>query len=74
MYESRPRTIINSLGNSLYKILEVTPPTATSLFSAKKCSKMISHTRKFIFFLVHTQSKGKIVATSMAPRNVSSMQ
>ena len=66
VYESRPRAIIISLNNSLYKILEVAPRTATSLITAKKGSKLISQTRKFIC-LVHSQSKGKTVATSMTP-------
>ena len=73
MYESRPHTIIITLGNSLYRIPEVAPPTATSLITAKKCNKLISQTRKFIFYLVFSQSKGKIVMTSMTPMQGSSM-
>ena len=73
MYESRPRAVIISLNNSLYRIPEVAPPTATSLITTKKGSKLISQTRKFIC-LVHSQSKGKIVATSMTPAKGSSMQ
>ena len=41
---------------------------------AKKGSKLISQTRKFISYLVRPQSKGKIVATSMTPAKGSSMQ
>ena len=74
MYESRPRAIIISLDNSLYRIVEVAPPTATSLITTKKGSKLISQTRKFIFCLVRSQSKGKIVATSMTPAKGLSMQ
>ena len=74
MYESRPHGVIVTLGNKLYKILEVALPNTTFLSSTKKCNKIISQTRKFIFFLVHSQSKGKIVATSMAPGNGSSTQ
>jgi len=55
-------------------IPKVATPTTTFLNSAKKCSKIISQTRKFIFFLVCSQSKGKIIATSMAPWKGSSMQ
>ena len=73
MYESRPRAVIISLNNSLYRIPEVAPPTATSLITTKKGSKLISQTRKFIC-LVHSQSKGKIVATSMTPTKGSSTQ
>jgi len=64
VYESRPRVVIISLNNSLYRIPEVAPPTATSLITTKKGSKLISQTRKFIC-MVHTQSKGKIISTSM---------
>ena len=73
MYESRPRAVIISLNNSLYRILEVAPPTTTSLITAKKGSKLISQTRKFIC-MVHSQSKGKIVATSMTTAKGSSTQ
>ena len=74
MYESRTHVVIISLGNSLYRILEVAPPTATSLIIAKKGSKLISQTRKFIFCLIHSQSKGKIVTTSMTLVKDSSTQ
>ena len=74
MYESRPHAVIISLDNSLYRILEVDPPIATCLITTKKGSKLISQTRKFISCLVHSQSKGKIVATSITPTKGSSMQ
>ena len=73
MYGSRPHGVIISLSNSLYRIPEVAPPTATSLITAKKGSKLISQTRKFIC-MVHSQSKGKIVATSMTTAKGSSTQ
>lgn len=74
VYESRPRVVIISLGDSLYRVPEVAPHTTTSLITTKKGSKLISQTRKFIFCLVRSQSKGKIVATSMTPAKGSSMQ
>lgn len=74
MYESRPHTVIISLDNSLYKIPEVTTPTATSLISTKKGRNLISQTRKFIFCLIHSQSKGKIITTSMTLMKGSSIQ
>ena len=73
MYESRPRAVIIFLDNSLYRIPEVAPPIATSLIATKKGNKLISQTRKFIC-LVHSQSKGDIIATSMTPANGSSTQ
>ena len=36
VYESRPRIVIISLGNKLYRILEVAPHTDISLISAKQ--------------------------------------
>jgi hypothetical protein len=35
VYESRPRSVIITLGRQLYRILEVVPPTAIYLISAK---------------------------------------
>jgi len=35
MYESRPHVVIVTLGNKLYSIPEVAPPTAISLVTAK---------------------------------------
>ena len=74
VYESRPHSMIIYLGDMLYRIPEVAPPTSTSLITAKKCSKIISHTRKFILFLVFSQSQRKTIATFMTPRKGSSTQ
>jgi hypothetical protein len=49
MYESRSCAVIITLGNKLYRIPEITPPTTISLVTAKQCSKLISQTRKFVF-------------------------
>jgi hypothetical protein len=49
----------------LYKIPEVFPYTSISLISSKKCKKVISKTEKFLFFMIHAQSKWKIAATSI---------
>eukprot|EP00253_Pinus_taeda_P026499 PITA_26499 len=51
IYESRPRAIIVTLGNKLYRIPEVASPTAISLVTTKQCSKLISKTEKFIFLM-----------------------
>eukprot|EP00253_Pinus_taeda_P022154 PITA_22154 len=58
VYESRPCAIIISLSDSLYRIPVVAPATATSLITAKKGSKLISQTRKFLC-MVHSQSRGR---------------
>jgi hypothetical protein len=57
VYESIPHSVIITLGRHLYMILEVTPPTTIYLISAKQCSKFISQTRKFIFFVIRAHSK-----------------
>jgi hypothetical protein len=72
VYESRPRSVIITLANKLYRILEVAPPTAISLITAKQCSKIISQTRKFVFLMIRPQGKKKVVAT--ASRQGSSAQ
>jgi len=65
MYESRPQAIIVTLGNKLYRIPEVAPPTAVSLITAKQRSKLISKTGKFVFLMIRPQGKKKlVVATS----------
>jgi hypothetical protein len=66
VYESRPHNVIITLGGQLYNILEVVSPTAISLISSKQCSKVISQTEKFVFFVIHAHSKKKVVATSVA--------
>jgi hypothetical protein len=57
VYEFRPRNVIINLNKKLYRILEVVPPSAISLISAKKCRKVISQTRKFVFFVILSQSE-----------------
>jgi hypothetical protein len=59
VYESRPHSIIITLGRQLYRIPEIAPPTTISLISAKQCSKVISQTRKFVFFFICAHSKQK---------------
>jgi len=62
VYDSRPCFVIVTLGNKLYKIPEVAPPTAISLVTIKQYSKLISKTRKFVFLMVPPQGKNKMVA------------
>ena len=65
VYESRPRSVIITLGKRLYSILKVAPKDSISLISAKQCMKVIVQMGKFVLFMVHSQSEKKIVATSM---------
>jgi hypothetical protein len=53
VYDSRPRVVIITLGNKLYRIPEIVPPTTISLVTTKQCSKIISKTRKFVFLMIH---------------------
>jgi hypothetical protein len=62
VYESRPRDVIITLGNNLYIIPEIAPPTTISLVIAKQCSKLISKTSKFVFLMIHPHGKRKTVA------------
>jgi hypothetical protein len=53
VYESRPRSVIVSLGGHLYRIPEVFMTTVPP----KQCRKVVSHTIKFSFFTIY--SKGE---------------
>jgi hypothetical protein len=64
VYESRPRSVIITLNRKLYRIPEVVPPSVISMISTKKCKKFISQTSKFVFFMIRSQNKRKITATS----------
>jgi hypothetical protein len=64
VYESRPRSVIITLNRKLYRIPEAIPPSGVSLISAKKCRKVISQMRKFVFFVILSQNKRKTAATS----------
>jgi hypothetical protein len=58
--------VIITLNRKLYRIPEAVPPSVISLISAKKCRKVISQTKKFVFFMILSQSERKIAATSRA--------
>jgi hypothetical protein len=74
VYESRPRSVIITLNRKFYRILEAVPPSVISLISTKKCRKVISQTRKFVFFMIHSQGERKIAATSRASKTDLSTQ
>ena len=52
------------MNKKLYRIPEVVPPISISLISAKKCRKVIPQSVKFVFFMIRSQNKRKITATS----------
>jgi hypothetical protein len=62
MYESRPHAVIITLGNKLYRIMEIALPTSISFVTVEKCSKFIAKTRKFVFLMIRPQGKKKTVA------------
>jgi hypothetical protein len=62
VYESRPRSVIITLGGHLYRIPEVVPTTAPP----KQCCKVISHTAKFILFTVCSKDAQKTATTTAA--------
>ena len=74
MYESRPRVVIITLGNNLYRIPEVALPPAISLTTEKQCSKIVSQNRKFIFLATHSQGKKNIVATTLKQGSLARLQ
>ena len=65
VYDSRPCSVVITLGNKLYRIPEVVLPLAISLTIAKQRSNVVSQTRKFIFLTTHSRGKKKIVATDL---------
>jgi hypothetical protein len=65
VYESRPCSVIITLGRQFYRIPEVLSPTVIYLISDKKFRKVISQNGNFVFFVIHIHSKEKVFATSV---------
>jgi hypothetical protein len=70
IYESRPRSVIVTLGGHLYRIPEVVPTIAPP----KQCCKVVSHTAKFIFFTICSKGEQKDTATATASPQAPSIQ
>jgi hypothetical protein len=62
MYDSMPCAVIITLGNKMYRIPEIEPPTTISLVTAKQCNKLISKTKKFVFLMIHPQGMKNTMA------------
>jgi hypothetical protein len=60
IYESRPRSIIITLGGQLYKIPEV----VSTIVPPKQCHKVIFHTAKFSLFTIRSKGEQKDTATT----------
>jgi hypothetical protein len=70
IYESRPRSVIITLGGHLYRIPEVVPNTAPP----KHCHWVVSHTTKFIFSNIYSKGEQKDTAATIALAQVPSIQ
>jgi hypothetical protein len=70
VYESRPRSVIVTLGGHLYRIPEVVP----TIVPPKKCRKVVSHTAKFSFFTICSKGEQKDTATTTASPPAPSIQ
>jgi hypothetical protein len=70
VYESRPRSVIVSLGDHLYRIPEVVPTTVPP----KKCRKVVSHTAKFSFFTICSKGEKNDTTTTTALPQAPSIQ
>jgi hypothetical protein len=64
-------SVIITLGNKLYMILEVAP-TYHHLFDLllKQCNKIIPKTRKFVFFLISLKVRGRLWPHPCSPGRV----
>jgi hypothetical protein len=60
VYESRPRSVIVTLGGHLYRIPEV----VSTIVPPKMCRKVVSHTAKFSFFTICSKGEQKDTATT----------
>jgi uncharacterized protein YaaR (DUF327 family) len=70
IYESRPRSVIITLGGHLYRIPEVVP----TIVPPKQCRKVVSHTTKFSFFTICSKGEQKNTATTAASVQAPSVQ
>jgi hypothetical protein len=70
VYESRPRSVIVSLGDHLYRI----PKVVLNIDPPKTCHKVVSHTSKFSFFTIYSKGEQKDTATTTASAQAPSIQ
>jgi hypothetical protein len=70
IYESRPRSVIVTLGGHLYRIPEVVP----TIVPPKQCRKVVSHTTKFNFFTICSKGEQKDTATTTTSVQAPSIQ
>jgi hypothetical protein len=70
VYESRPHSVIVTLGGHLYRIPEV----VLTIVPPKKCHKVVSHTAKFSFFTICSKGEQKDTATTTTSPQAPSIQ
>jgi hypothetical protein len=70
VYESRPRSVIITLGGHLYRIPEV----VLTIVQPKKCCKVVSHTAKLNFFTIYSKGEQKDTATTTTLPQAPSIQ
>jgi hypothetical protein len=70
IYESRPHSVIVTLGGQLYRVPEVVLTTILE----KQCRKVISHTTKFSLFMIQSEGEQKDTATTIASTQDVSIQ
>jgi hypothetical protein len=70
VYESRPHSVIVTLGGHLYRILEV----VLTIVPPKKCLKVVSHTAKFSFFTICSKGEQKDIGTTTTSPQAPSIQ
>jgi hypothetical protein len=63
IYESRPHSVIVTLGGHIYRIPEVVP----TISPPKQCHKVVSHTKKFIVFIIYSKGEQKdtVITTAL---------
>jgi hypothetical protein len=71
VYESRPRTVIITLGDHIYNI----PKVVLTISPPKQCHKVISHTAKFILFTVYSKdAKNATTTTAVSTPSIQQKQ
>jgi hypothetical protein len=64
VYESRPCSVIINLEGRLYRVPKVVQTNTTYLIFVNQCIKVISHTKKFVLFMVWSEGEWNIIAIS----------
>jgi hypothetical protein len=70
LYESRPHSVIVTLGGQLYKIPEV----VSTIVPPKQCHKVISHITQFSLFIIRSEGEQKDTTTTTTSTKYLSIQ